>query len=114
MMNETLKRRIESLPHAPGVYLMKDGEGRILCVGKAADLNRRVRSYFEEGGGDERPFIPLLGPMVEDVETMVTDNEKEALILENELIKQHRPRFNIKLREGGTFVFLRDYLKRQD
>jgi excinuclease ABC subunit C len=106
MMLEKLKKTVESLPDEPGVYLMKDASGRVLYVGKAKNLNKRVRSYFE-GGRDERVQIPFLEEAVADLETIVVGNEKEALILENELIKRHKPPFNIKLREGGNFVYLK-------
>lgn len=105
-MKEKLRDKIASLPEEPGVYLMKDEGGRVLYVGKAKNLNKRVRSYFE-GGRDERVQIPFLEAAVADIETVVVGNEKEALILENELIKQHKPPFNIKLREGGNFVYLK-------
>src|SRR5262245_44348834 len=93
-MDEDFLTRI---PTSPGVYLMKDKKGRVIYVGKAKDLRARVRSYFR--GGDERPFVVLghLGRLIGDIETVVVNNEKEALLLENNLIKQHQPRFNVKL-----------------
>jgi excinuclease ABC subunit C len=101
---ETLQR----IPTSPGVYLMKDKKGRILYVGKARDLRARVRTYFREGGGDERPFVAtgLLGRLVVDIETVVVTNEKEALLLENNLIKEHQPRFNIKLIDDKNYLVL--------
>jgi excinuclease ABC subunit C len=104
-MSENLKEKIESLPDEPGVYMMKDHAGGIVYVGKAKNLRKRVRAYFE--GRDERMLIPFLEQAVSDVETIIVENEKEALLLENELIKIHKPRFNIKLKEGGNFVYLR-------
>jgi excinuclease ABC subunit C len=105
-MLKDLEKTLESLPAEPGVYLMKDAAGRVLYVGKAKNLNKRVRSYFE-GGRDERLQIPFLQEAVADLETIVVGNEKEALLLENELIKRYKPPFNIKLREGGNFVYLK-------
>ncbi len=104
-MNEELTNKILTLPAEPGVYLMKDETGQVIYVGKARNLNRRVRSYFE--GRDQRSLAPFLEQAVSDIETIVVDNEKEALLLENELIKLHQPLFNIKLKEGGNFVYLR-------
>ena len=100
---------LQRIPTAPGVYLMKDRKGRVIYVGKAKDLRSRVRSYFRPGGGDERPFVAtgLLGQLVDDVETVVVNNEKEALLLENNLIKQHQPRFNVKLVDDKSYLVLR-------
>ncbi|MDI6853880.1 MAG: excinuclease ABC subunit UvrC [Deltaproteobacteria bacterium] len=105
-MRDKLRDKIAALPEEPGVYVMKGEDGRVLYVGKAKNLQKRVRSYFE-GGRDERVQIPFLESMLADIEAMVVGTEKEALILENELIKQHKPPFNIKLREGGNFVYLK-------
>ena len=93
------------MPTDPGVYLMKDRKGRIIYVGKAANLKARVRSYFNRT--DTRDFVPLLGRILGDIETVITNNEKEALLLENNLIKQHQPRFNVKLADDKNFLVLR-------
>jgi excinuclease ABC subunit C len=97
---------LASLPTGPGVYVMRDARGRVAYVGKAANLRSRVRSYFRDGG-DGRPLVPLLRTQVRAVETFLTDTEKEALLLENTLIKKHRPRFNIQLRDDKTYISLR-------
>ena len=102
-----LTQKLEGLPHRPGVYLMKDREGRVLYVGKAVDLSNRVRSYFQAGSSDTRPFVALLDRLLFDLETVVVSTEKEALFLENELIKKHRPRFNVQLRDDKNFLCLR-------
>ena len=102
-----LARRIDGLPLAPGVYLMRGHGGEVLYVGKAVNLRARVRSYFQPRGSDTRAFVALLDRLVADVETVVVHNEKEALLLENELIKKHDPRFNIKLRDDKAFLCLR-------
>jgi excinuclease ABC subunit C len=98
---------LERIPTDPGVYLMKDKKGRVLYVGKAKDLRARVRAYFS--GGDERPFVALghLGRLLHDVETFIVGNEKEALLLENNLIKEHQPRFNVKLTDDKQYLVLR-------
>ena len=98
----------ERIPTAPGVYLMKDRQGVVLYVGKAKHLRNRVRQYFGPGR-DPREFVALgiLGLFLADVETVVVDNEKEALLLENHLIKEHQPRFNVKLRDDKQYLVLR-------
>ena len=93
-------------PTAPGVYLMRDAAGTILYVGKAKNLRRRLRSYLK-AEGDGRPQVRFLLERATSVETLVTDTEKEALLLENTLIKEHRPRYNLDLRDDKTFISLR-------
>jgi len=93
-------------PTSSGVYLMRDAEGAVLYVGKARNLRARLRSYFS-ARGDGRAQIRFLMARVAAVETLVTDTEKEALILENTLIKEHRPRYNFDLRDDKTYVSLR-------
>ena len=96
------------LPTDPGVYVMKDAAGKVIYVGKAKNLRTRVRQYFRPGG-DERYFVAagFLGKLLHDVETMVVTDEKEALLLENHLIKKHQPRFNVKLRDDKQYLVLR-------
>jgi excinuclease ABC subunit C len=86
--------------------MMVDSKGKVLYVGKASNLRNRVRSYFVKSG-DERPSIPIMMGKVESVKTILTETEKEALILENNLIKQHRPRYNVNLRDDKSFFSLR-------
>lgn len=97
---------LKKFPTASGVYLMKGSQGEVLYVGKAKQLRNRLRSYFS-AAGDGRAHIRFLMNRVEAVETIVTDTEKEALILENTLIKKYRPRYNINLRDDKTYVSLR-------
>jgi len=101
-----LEEKLASLPAVPGVYLMRDRAGNALYVGKAINLRSRVRSYFSKTETD-RAFIPLLEQLVGDLETFLVSNEKEALLLENELIKKHKPRFNVQLRDDKNFICLR-------
>lgn len=103
----TIAEIVERLPTDPGVYLMKDRRGKVIYVGKAVNLRGRVRQYFQPASGDTRAFVPLLEGIVADIETVVTGNEKEALLLENNLIKQHQPRFNVKLTDDKNFLVLR-------
>jgi len=93
-------------PSAPGIYLMKDAAGETLYVGKAKNLRKRLRSYLK-AGHDGRAQIRFLLERAVSIETIVTDTEKEALLLENTLIKQYRPRYNIDLRDDKTFISLR-------
>jgi len=102
-----LEEKLDALPNRPGVYLMKDRAGRIIYVGKAVNLRNRVRSYFTRGASDSRAFVQLLDRVLFDLETVVVSTEKEALLLENELIKKHRPRFNVQLRDDKNFLCLR-------
>jgi len=99
-------------PTATGVYLMKDAAGEILYVGKAKNLRSRLRSYMRDER-DTRPQIKFLMERASIIETIVTDTEKEALILENTLIKKYRPRYNIHLRDDKTFVSLRIDLREE-
>lgn len=106
MESTALRDQIDRFPHAPGVYLMQDGKGTVVYVGKAKHLRNRVRQYFSQSG-DPRYHIRLGLPTVERIDFIVTNTEKEALILENTLIKKHRPRFNISLRDDKNHVHLR-------
>lgn len=101
-----LRDQIDRFPHAPGVYLMQDVKGTVVYVGKAKHLRNRVRQYFSQSG-DPRYHIRLGLPTVDRIDFIVTNTEKEALILENTLIKKHRPRFNISLRDDKNHVHLR-------
>lgn len=101
-----LEETLESLPTAPGVYLMKDRAGKVVYVGKAVNLRSRVRAYFRESG-DARLNVKFLRGRIADVETVVTANEKEALLLENLYIKKYLPRYNIRLRDDKTYLSLR-------
>ena len=98
----TLDERLAAVSNAPGVYLLKDAQGKVIYVGKAVSLRSRVRSYLR--GGDERSQVRFLVGKLADFETLVTANEKEALILENNLIKQYRPRYNIRLKDDKSYV----------
>ncbi len=100
-----LEERIDALPPSPGVYLLKSARGRVLYVGKAQNLRSRVKQYF--AGGDGRIQVPNLVARVSDVSVLVTDSVKNALLLENELIKQHRPPFNVRLRDDKQYLALR-------
>ncbi len=102
--NNDLKEKITSFPRSPGVYLMRDLAQKIIYVGKANDLKSRVISYFT--GKDTRPMAPFLMARVHNIEFINTATEKEALILENNLIKRHHPRYNVNLRDDKTYYHL--------
>src|ERR1700743_1528456 len=101
-----LREKVSQLPLSPGVYLYKDGGGRIICVGKAKSLRLRVRSYFSEDKLGDVKTGTLISE-ARDVDYILVDNEKEALALENNLIKQYKPRFNILLRDDKTYPYIK-------
>src|SRR5262249_30838531 len=107
MLADALVQKIDTLPNQPGCYLFKDKKGAVVYVGKAKSLRSRVRSYFQASTGDERYFVPILQRTVGDLETIVTASEKEAAILEAILIKEHQPRYNVKLRDDKSYLSLR-------
>jgi excinuclease ABC subunit C len=98
--------KLAQLPDRPGVYLYKDGKGQIVYVGKAASLRSRVRSYFQESRARDAKTDALV-VQIRDLECIVTGNELEALILESNLVKKHRPRYNIILRDDKHYPFLK-------
>jgi len=102
----SLESKLAHLPDQPGVYLFKDRSGDVLYIGKAARLADRVRSYFLRSA-DHTPKTALLISQIADLETMVTRSELEALILESNLVKRHRPRFNVVLRDDKQYPYLR-------
>jgi hypothetical protein len=107
MLPDAVLQKLDALPPQPGVYLFKDKKGAVVYVGKAKSLRARVRSYFQDAHTDDRAFIPILQRTIGDLETIVTANEKEATILENNLVKEHHPRYNVKLRDDKDFITLR-------
>jgi excinuclease ABC subunit C len=107
VLPDLVLQKLDALPVQPGVYLFKDRKGVVVYVGKAKSLRSRVRSYFQASGSDARAFIPLLQRTIGDLDTIVASTEKEAAILENNLIKEHRPRYNVKLRDDKDFITLR-------
>src|SRR5437667_11029821 len=100
-----IQEKLGRLPDRPGVYIYRDEGAKVLYVGKAVNLKNRVRSYFQEGGGHS-PRIQVMVPRVRDIETIVTDSEIEALILESNLIKRHRPHYNVRLRDDKQYPYI--------
>ena len=101
-INEELKK----LPHHPGVYLMHDAKDTIIYVGKAIDLNRRVHSYFRESTKKTLKIQKMVS-LIERFEYILTDSELEALVLENNLIKEYRPKYNTMLKDDKTYPYIK-------
>ena len=105
-MNEKIQSVLNSLPHKPGIYLMKDAQGTILYVGKAISLYNRVRSYFQESSALS-PKNRSMVAKIEDIEFLVVKNEVEALVLESNYIKQYRPKYNVLLRDDKSYPYIK-------
>jgi excinuclease ABC subunit C len=104
---DAAQRKLDKLPASPGVYVFHGAGGKVLYVGKARSLRNRVRSYFQPGSSDVRAFVSRLERELTDIETFVTHTDKEAALLENQLIKSHQPKYNVKLRDDKEFLSLR-------
>ncbi|MBW2019649.1 MAG: excinuclease ABC subunit UvrC [Deltaproteobacteria bacterium] len=109
-MRKELEKKLANLPSEPGVYLMKDAKGHILYVGKARDLKKRVGSYFRDTGRKDLK-TSLVIEKIDHFDTILTNTEKEALILESNLIKRHRPRYNVILKDDKRYPCLRLNIK---
>ena len=101
-----IKEKLENIPRSPGVYLFKDKNKKVIYVGKARVLRNRVRSYFQSGREEGAKFKRLVSN-IRDMETIVTDSEMEALILEANLIKEYKPRYNVNLKDDKSFPYIR-------
>ncbi len=104
-MKPELKEKLEAVPALPGVYQFLDSKGKVIYVGKAKDLRSRVRSYFQSNL--DSPKTKALVSKISDVETIITDNEIEALVLENNLIKKFKPRYNVNLKDDKSYPYIR-------
>ncbi len=107
MVADAAQRKLDNLPVSPGVYVFRGADAKVLYVGKARSLRSRVRSYFQPGSSDVRAFVSRLERELTDIETFVTHTDKEAALLENQLIKSHQPKYNIKLRDDKEYLSLR-------
>lgn len=107
MVAEAAQRKLDTLPASPGVYVFHGADEKVLYVGKARSLRSRVRSYFQPGSSDLRAFVSRLERELVDIETFVTHTDKEAALLENQLIKSRQPKYNVKLRDDKEFLSLR-------
>ena len=101
-MSDTVSEKLKRVPHSPGVYLMKDDPGEIIYVGKARDLRKRLASYFKNSN-QWNMKVGVLSQKIADFDTIVTRTEKEALILESNLIKRHRPRYNVVFKDDKRY-----------
>ncbi len=111
-MQKALAQKISELPQKPGVYMFKDDRGLLLYVGKANKLKNRVSSYFRKDAGYDRR-IELMISQIADVDYTVVNNELEALVLENNFIKQLKPKYNVRLRDDKNYIFLKINLKQE-
>ena len=105
-MNATVESKLKQIPPGPGVYMYKDAEGQPIYVGKAKALRNRVRTYFQESRDLDQRKDSMMD-YIEDVEFIMTDTEGEALALENNLIKQYKPKYNVLLRDDKTYPFIK-------
>ena len=103
---QKLEDKLGSLPASPGVYLFKNSDGKILYVGKAINLRSRVRSYFQDSANLD-PRKQRMVSLIDDIETILVDSEVEALILESNLIKSHKPRYNVTLKDDKSYPYIR-------
>ena len=106
MAEDRIESQLKRLSRGPGVYIFRDGRSDVLYVGKAKSLRPRVRSYFQAGSSDTRQGIKHMASRVETIETIVTSSEVEALHLEQNLVKRHRPPFNVRLRDDKSFPYI--------
>jgi excinuclease ABC subunit C len=104
-MNDKLKEKLECLPVNPGIYQFKNDKGKIIYIGKAKNLKNRVRSYFHSS--ITSPKTITLVKKISDIEIIITDSEIEALVLESNLVKEHKPRYNINLKDDKSFPFIK-------
>ena len=105
MHNDKIEEKLKTLPDNPGVYLMKNSNGKIIYVGKAVVLKNRVRQYFRKT--DKTARIENMVSLIDDFEYIITDTEDEALILECTLIKKYKPKFNVLLKDDKTYPYIK-------
>ncbi len=105
-VNEHIERRLAELPALPGVYIMKNAQGKIIYIGKAKVLKNRVRSYFDGSEHNGHRAATLMLPFIRDIEWIITETEEEALILEANLIRKHTPKYNVLLKDDKHFPYL--------
>ncbi len=101
-----LKKQLTSVPGAPGVYIFKNAESQIIYIGKALSLKHRMRSYFSDNAWRERPKLAVMMPKVKSFEWILTNSEKDALLLEANLVRQHMPRYNVALKDDKRYPWL--------
>jgi excinuclease ABC subunit C len=104
--SEELKKQLSGVPKSPGVYLFKNEQAEIIYIGKAVSLRQRVRSYFNDNAWRERPKLAVMMPKVGSLDFIITNGEKEALLLEANLVRQHMPRYNVALKDDKRYPWL--------
>ena len=104
-MNDSLRAKLDNLPSNPGIYQFKNEKDKVIYVGKAKNLRNRVRTYFQNSVTN--PKTEILVKKISDIELIITDSEIEALVLENNLIKELKPRYNINLKDDKSFPYIR-------
>ncbi|MBX4187085.1 MAG: excinuclease ABC subunit UvrC [Candidatus Doudnabacteria bacterium] len=109
-MNPVLTKKLQDLPQKPGVYMFKDAKGLVLYVGKAVKLKNRVVSYFRQDAGHSTRIQHMIA-RIQDLDYIVTDNEVESLVLENNFIKQLQPRYNVRMRDDKNYLFIKINIK---
>src|SRR5688572_18259887 len=102
--SETIKEKLSHLPHRPGIYKFFDENG-IIYVGKAVDIRKRVSSYFNKSNQHNKKTLKLISN-IRNIEFTIVDTESDAFLLENSLIKQHQPKYNILLKDGKTYPYI--------
>lgn len=110
-MQKALAQKLKNLPQKPGVYIFKDAKGLVLYVGKAVNIRNRVSSYFRKNAGEDSVRIQNMISQIANLDYTVTDNELESLILENNFIKQLKPKYNVMLRDDKNYLFIKINLK---
>ena len=108
-MTEHVKHIVDNLPFNPGIYMMKDENGKIIYVGKAISLRKRVRQYFQKNNKSAR--IEKMVSLIRDISYIVTENEVEALVLECNYIKENKPKFNVMLKDDKTYPYIKINVK---
>lgn len=108
-MTEHVKHIVDNLPFNPGIYMMKDENGKIIYVGKAISLRKRVRQYFQKNNKSAR--IEKMVSLIRDISYIVTENEVEALVLECNYIKENKPKFNVMLKDDKTYPYIKINIK---
>lgn len=106
MISDNVKKRLAELPSNPGVYLMKDGQDKVIYIGKARSLRSRVRSYFNSDTNKTHRAALLLQPIVRDIDWHITDSEMEALVLEANLIQKHKPKYNVRQKDDKHYPYI--------
>ena len=101
---DTIQQKLTHIPTQPGVYLMKDEAGIIIYIGKASSLKKRVLSYFQKKDHDAKTRV--LVRLIRDIDYIITDSEMEALILESNLIKKHKPKFNVRQKDDKRYPYI--------